>query len=555
MIISVLIGLTIIAQAWLIVAVVDNVFLQGASFQEVLPELAGVMLALGARSILQYVNNLTGIRLAADVKQEFRTDILRHFRSSPVRAAGEGQSGGRISLALDAVDELEPYFRHYYVVMMQSSLVPLIVLGAVFYMNWVSGLILLVTAPFVPIMMAVIGRNTERKSEEQMEKLNRFAGTFLDLLRGLTTLRLFNQAGKQAAVIEADSNAYRDATMTVLKVAFLSALMLEFISMLSISLVALEVGLRMVVYDQLSFFTAFFVLILAPEFFASLKEMGSAFHSGRGSMGAAERIYEELDSGSETAARGDLERKGPPAFTFRSVTFDYGESRFALGPLDLTVNAGEHAAVIGPSGSGKSTLLHLFSGLYEAGEGTVGVDGRAIQEYEQEQWYADMAYVTQHPYLFAGTFRDNLRLGSPDASDEEVERAAAWAGLTPLMQEMPEGLDTVIGEGGRGISGGEKQRTALARAYLKQPSLLLYDEPTTGLDIETERILQRAMNELSERATVITVAHRLHTIREADRIFLMEEGALEAQGRHEELRQSSRNYQNMLEVQQGGAGR
>ncbi|TVP88564.1 MAG: thiol reductant ABC exporter subunit CydD [Alkalicoccus sp.] len=550
MLISTAVGLTIVAQAYFIVAVVDQIFLQGASVSDIYMELAGVMASLGLRAALQYVNNRTGEKMAAEVKQEFRRKLLKKYTGNPVQASAEGRAGSKVSVMLDAVDELDAYFSHYYVVMMQSSLVPLILLGAVFYMNWVSGLILLITAPFIPIMMIVIGKNTQKKSEEQMEKLNAFSGKFLDILQGLSTLKLFGRARKQEIEIEKSSLNYRDATMSVLKIAFLSSLMLEFISMLSVSIVALEVGLRLIIYDQLSFFTAFFVLILVPEFFASLKEMGSAFHSGRGSMAAADRIYAELDKEEQPVKWGEKEAPPVPAVTFRGTHFQYDTDRFVLGPLDAHLEAGSHTAVIGRSGSGKSTLLQLISGLMPA-EGEILVNGTPMTEIEEASWYDKLAYVTQKPYLFSGTLRENVVLGKPGVSEEELDTAVEKAGLKEVASVLPHGLDTMVGEGGRGLSGGEKQRVALARAFIKKPGFLLFDEPTTGLDVKTEQLLQQGMKELSENATVLTVAHRLHTIREADQILLLENGRIAAAGTHGQLLEKDESYRKMVQVQQG----
>jgi ATP-binding cassette, subfamily C, bacterial CydD len=550
MLVSTAIGLTIVAQAYFIVAVVDRIFLQGAPFSDIIYLLGGVLLSLGLRAVLQYVNNRTGEKMAAEMKQNFRRRLLRKYTGNPVQASAEGRSGSKVSVMLDAVDELDAYFSQYYVVMMQSSLVPLILLGAVFYMNWVSGLILLITAPFIPITMIIIGKNTQKKSDEQMEKLNAFSGKFLDILQGLSTLKLFGRAKKQEREIEQSSLNYRDATMDVLKIAFLTSLMLEFISMLSIALVALEVGLRLVVYDQLSFFIAFFVLILAPEFFASLKEMGSAFHAGRGSMAAAERIYAELDKEEEAVAWGDKEAPAKPSLTFRESRFSYDAERFELGPINAHIKAGSHAAVIGRSGSGKSTMLQLVSGLLPV-KGDLLINGEPLSVYKEESWYSQLAYVTQHPYLFSGTLRENIILGSPEYAGSDLDAAVEKAGLTEVVEQLPDGLETLVGEGGRGLSGGEKQRVALARAFMKKPTFLLFDEPTTGLDVKTEQVLQRSIEELSRNATVLTVAHRLHTIKKADQILLLENGRVHASGSHDELLAGNDAYRQMVNVHEG----
>ncbi|MFC4736641.1 thiol reductant ABC exporter subunit CydD [Bacillus daqingensis] len=549
MTISVLIGLTIVLQTYFIVAVVDAVFLGGSGPAEVIWLLAGAAAALLLRAALQYVNNRTGEWLAAEVKQRFRRQLLATFKKQPLQQAGTRQTGRKVSTLLDAVDEMDAYFSSYYVVMMQSSIVPLILLGAIFYMNWVSGLILLVTAPFIPLVMIMIGKSTQAKSDEQLEKLQAFSGKFLDVLQGLGTLRLFGRARQQEQEVEASSIGYRDATMTVLKVAFLSSLMLEFISMLSVSLVALEVGLRLVVYDQLSFFTAFFVLILAPEFFASLKEMGSAFHTGRGSMAAAERVYAELDEETEAEREGKAVLEKAPQLSFEATSYAYDDGRFQLGPVTAVLPAGSSTAVIGRSGSGKTTLMQAASGLLGT-EGRITADGLEQKAYSEAGWFQKTAYITQHPYMFAGTLRENIALGMETASEEEIAAAVAQSGLTPLIEELPDKLDTVIGDGGRGLSGGEKQRVALARAFMKKPHLLFFDEPTAGLDVRTEQVLQKALQELGKHATVMTIAHRLHTIRDADMILVMEQGQVVEAGTHDALVKSSERYRTMLNRQE-----
>ncbi|WP_096190127.1 thiol reductant ABC exporter subunit CydD [Evansella halocellulosilytica] len=557
-VISILIGATIIAQAYFIVKIVDDIFLKQEPFQAIFPFLGGLLLVLIARALLTYVNGRTGIHMAAKVKQDFRSALLHKYSRNPVQASLQGQSGEKVSIMMDAVDEIDSYFSKYYPQVIQTSIVPLMILIAIFWENWVSGIILIISAPFIPIFMVIIGSKTKQKSEEQMEKLAAFSGRFLDILQGLTTLKLFGRAKDQQDAIKQSSLDYRDATMGVLKVAFLSALMLEFISMLSISLVALEVGLRLVVYEQLTFFTAFFVLVLVPEFFASLKELGSAFHTGRGSMGAANKVIAELEEEEQPVEWGentlDLSTKGPPMIDMKKASFSYGEGKFALHQMDAHILPKSEVAIIGASGSGKTTLLHLLSGLIAPSEGEVFVNGRPLHDYKEKDWFDQLSYISQAPYLFSGTIAENITIGGRgNHSYEEVDMAAKKAGISELVHSLDKGYETHVGEAGRGLSGGEKQRVALARAFLKKPSIILFDEPTVGLDLQTEKILQRSMKELAKTSTVITVAHRLHTIKKADQIILLEDGAIAASGTHEELIHNVPKYRNMISVHEGGA--
>ncbi|AOM83989.1 thiol reductant ABC exporter subunit CydD [Salisediminibacterium beveridgei] len=547
-------GLSIVLMAYGIVAVVDGVFLQERSFTDVLPLIGLTAFALVMRSLFVYVNGSLGAKLGASLKREYRHTLAEHFSMKETRPANDTLSGERTGIFVDSVDEAEGYVSKYYPQLILSSTVPLVLLAAIFYMNWVSGLILLITAPFIPIMMIVVGKNAEKKSEAQMEKLNRFSGTFLDLLQGLVTLRFLGKTKEKADAIRQSSTGYRDATMDVLKVAFLSSLMLEFISMLSIALVALEVGLRLVIFDQLTFFTAFFVLILAPEFFASLKELGTAFHNGKSSTGSWERIRSILEEDSHEPVWGEKRlAEGPVHLEIREVQFTYGTDQFALGPLDFNMEPGSHTAVVGASGAGKSTLLQLMSGLVSPQKGEMLVNATPLKELKQEEWLDAVSYITQSPYLFSGTVRDNICLGSVnEATETEVYSAVKETGLQELVERLPDGLDTPIGEGGRGLSGGERQRIALARAFIKKPDVIVFDEPTTGLDLRTEQLLQEGISRLAKGATMITVAHRLHTIQSADQILYLEDGKLSGIGTHRELLERIPTYRDMVTVNTGG---
>ncbi|WP_404430378.1 thiol reductant ABC exporter subunit CydD [Sutcliffiella horikoshii] len=555
--IAILTGATVIGQAYFFVTIVDRVFLRGHTFQEILPFLGGLLAVLTARAALTYWSGLTGVKLAAKVKRDFRIALLQKFSNSPVQASLKGQSGQKVSVMMDAVDEIDPYFSRYVPQVIQSSIIPIMILIAAFSQHVNTGLIILITAPFIPIFMIVVGLKTKKKSEEQMDKLNAFSGTFLDTLQGLTTLKLFGRSAKQQETIENSSLSFRDATMEVLRIAFLSSLMLEFISMLAIGLIALEVGLQLVVFENVTFFTAFFVLVLAPEFYLYLKELGSAFHTGRGSMGAAKKVTDELTEEENPIEWGDAsfqKEQGPPALQLTNLGFRYGDQGFALENITVDIPPYTQLALIGRSGAGKSTLLNLMAGLIRPSEGGVLVDGKPLFEYEEKTWFDRVSYISQNPYLFSGTIADNIAIGGKaEATQEEIREAAEKAGILPLIESLPEGFETKIGEAGRGLSGGEKQRLALARAFLKKPSVILFDEPTTGLDLQTERILQASMKELAKGSTVITVAHRLHTIKQADSIMLLESGRLIAQGKHEELVEAIPAYREMVSVQQGGS--
>jgi ATP-binding cassette subfamily C protein CydD len=583
--ISLALGAAIAGQAGLLAEAVQRIFVENAPFQSIVGLLGALLAVMAARALLLYGNGTLGLRMAVDAKTAMRSAVLRKLSRDPLAAALAGQTGGKVSVALDAVDEADGYFSQYMPRMMEAAVIPAILLTVVFIQHSHSGFIMLATAPFIPLFMILVGLKTKTKSEEKFAQLAEFSGTFLDSLQGLVSLKLFGRAKHQRQQIEESSLGYRDATMGILRVAFTNTFMLELIVMLSIGVVALELALQLLVFKTMEFHTAFLVLLLVPEFYNLLKNMGIAFHGGRTSMGAARKVEELLgedadellgDAG-ETAgysdARGKENMPGeaygadgdrsvmnsgnlilmPPTIELRNAGFRYSPEGFQLNPLSLRLAPGEQLAIVGKSGSGKTTLLHLLAGLLKPAEGEVLINGVPLTESYEASWFRHVSYITQHPYIFAGTFADNIAIGAGrDVSRDEIERAAKAAGLDLLAAELEQGFDTIVGEGGRGLSGGERQRLALARAFLKGPAVILFDEPTVGLDLVTERVLQRSIAELAKKATMITVAHRLYTITQADVIAVLDNGVLLGAGRHEELVAQLPPYAEMVEMQQKG---
>ncbi|MGX8177772.1 thiol reductant ABC exporter subunit CydD [Exiguobacterium artemiae] len=554
MLAAVLMGVAVIGQSYLIVIIVDRIFLQEDPFAAVIPLLGVLLLMLVLRVGVTYWNGRLGTNLAARVKQDLRQALVAKYTKNSVESMLEGQSGKKVSVLLDSVDEMDSYYSQYMPKVIQTSIVPLMVLIAAFSYDWVTGLVMMITAPFIPLFYIVIGIMTQNRADTQLEKMNAFSGTFLDTLQGLTTLKLFGRAKAQQDVIERSSLDFRDATLTVLKLAFLSSLMLEFISMLSMGMIALEVSLRLILFQSITFVPAFLMLVLAPEYYLALKEMGAAFHTGRGSVAAAKQIAAELteDDRSVVFGQTELPAARPPRIELKDVAFSYRDARFAMTELNLVIEPYQKVALIGRSGAGKSTVLQLLAGLADPQNGQLLLDGQPRQMITEASWFRQLSYISQHPYLYAGTLAENIAIGElREASRSAIEQAASDAGLTELIGQLPNGLDTVIGEGGRGLSGGEKQRVALARAFLKRPNIILFDEPTTGLDVKTERLLQEAITVLGREATVITVAHRLHTIEQSDQIVILEAGRIVDRGTHEELMGRESEYAMMRAVQRG----
>lgn len=554
---TLILGIAVITQAFAMTNIVDGVFLNRQTFSAVIPWFILLLFILLIRSSSDYLSKRIGVSIASDVKNATRKELLTKYAGSSIQLAEKGQTGKKVSMLLDGVDEMDSFYSQFIPQVMQSTFVPILVLIIIFTQHINSGLILLVSAPFIPIYMIIIGIKTQKKSEEKLEKLASFSGNFLDALKGLVTLKLFDQTKRQKDELEKSSLSFRDTTLDILKIAFTQSFALELISMLSIGIVALELAIQMIIYENMSFFTAFLILILVPEFFTSLKELGTTFHNGRASMGATKKVLEEFEEqenlllwGKEELPKQDV----PPTIFLDQVGYTYPVGDFQLKPVTATFLPKQKIAIVGASGTGKSTLLNILAGMITPDHGSVKINSRELTNYTEASWLNQISYISQHPYIFSGTIAENISMGITDKVDETaIEEAARLAGLLPLIKSLEKGFQTEIGEAGRGLSSGEKQRVSIARAFLKKPNIVLLDEPTRGLDLATESILQQSIEMLSEKATVITVAHRLHTIKNADQILYLENGQLQATGTHEYLVENIPAYKKIVTIQKGGA--
>src|SRR5699024_7793135 len=338
-ILSLLTGAMIIGQAYLIVRIIDGVFVGGDSFQSLLLPLAGLLLILFGRVLFTHLIGQIGIHMGARKKSEYRSRLVGKSIRNPLHTTLTGQTGKKVSLIMDAVDEIDSCYSQYIPQMIKSTVIPLQIIIMIFVIHANTGWIMLVTTPFIPLFMIIIGMQTKKKSEEQLDELGAFSGTFLDVLQGLVTLKLFGRAKEQKAAIEASSLSFKKATMDVLKIAFTNSFMLELISMLSIGIIALEVALQLILFDGITFFAAFFVLLLAPEFYTALKELGNAFHNGKSSAGAVDTITQELDEDEHPVSWGEEpldERDMPPFIDLKGVEFHYARNNFRLRPLDVS---------------------------------------------------------------------------------------------------------------------------------------------------------------------------------------------------------------------------
>ncbi|MBS3968903.1 MAG: thiol reductant ABC exporter subunit CydD [Clostridia bacterium] len=545
--VSILTAAAIVAQAYLLSAAVNMVFLQMMVIEGLWNMLFILLMVFILRGLLAFMHTRAGAVLAAEAKRSLRNRLITRFEELGPAYLVEEKTGRLVGVLTEGIDQLDPYFSRYLPQVLQALIISPIILIVVFSHSILSGAIMLVTAPLIPVFMYLIGSMAEAKSQKQLQSLLRFSGHFLDVLQGLTTLKLFGRSREQSKSIAIMSDGFRDTTMDVLKIAFLSALMLEILATISTAMIAVEVGLRLV-YGLLTFQVAFFVLLLTPELYLPLKNLGASFHSGRTSIGAWKEICATVERDVEKPQWGSkaFPQPLPPGISLSTVDFSYNGHKKVLSGIDFHINPGERLAFVGQSGSGKSTLLKLLMGLLVPDKGRVLINGIPQFDISQEEWFSHIAYVSQDPYIFSGTIAENIALGRPNAPRKEIIRAAKRARVDDFVKELPMGYDTMIGDGHRGLSGGEKQRIAIARVILKKASIVLLDEPTAGLDLESESLVQEAISELAGECTLVTVAHGRQTIIDADRIVVLRNGAVEAVGAHKELFNSSEHYRQLV---------
>ena len=537
LLLALMLGISIVLQSYSIVQIVNLVFIENSKFYIIYPYLMLLLIGILFRLLTKYWIGRIGGMLAAKVKLTVREQLLTHWSKNAFELNTSSQTGEKVTLLVDTVDQLESYYRQYIPQIIQSIIVSITVLITVFTIHANSGWIMLVTAPFIPLTYILIGLQTKKKSEEQLDAMNRFSGKFIDLLQGLQTIRLFGQGKQQEAILTKHNKGFMDRTLSVLKIAFASTLFIELITTLSIGLIALEIAFQIIVFQTLPFAPAFFVLTLAPEYYNSLKELGSAFHTGRGSLGATTIIEEQLNEPIKEVKWGNQLLATQPSITLQNGIVQYANGP-TIGPISIHITPGQTIALIGQTGHGKTTILNMLSSFVELDRGELLLNGVPRSTVKEHQWYNQTSYISQQPYIFAGTLRENILMGM-NKSDKEIYEALKKVQLTEWIQSIPDGLNVKIGEGGVGLSGGERQRIALARAFLKKPRILFFDEPTAGLDVVTEKLLTEALQLLGKDATVMIVAHQFESIRSADVIYIIEDGQVIAFGTHQQLQTNS----------------
>jgi thiol reductant ABC exporter CydD subunit len=518
-------ALLVLAQAVLLARVVSGAF-HGASPASLRTDVLLLVLAFAGRGALAWSFEYAGRRAAQSALSELRDELVeRRLRGQP-RSADGAEEGEIVSAAVQGVDGLEAYFARYLPQLVLACVVPVAVVAFVAAIDVRSALIMLATLPLVPVFMWLIGRYTEERTRERWLALRLLSSHFLDVVRGLPTLRAFNRARAEAAKLEDVGERYRCATMGTLRVAFLSGSVLELAATLGVALVAVTVGVRMV-GGGLGLEAGLTVLVLAPEIYLPLRRLGIEYHASADGLAVAERILGLLEAPPSVRGGGSFFASDPAVevVRFEGVSFRYpGRGEPVLDGFELELRPGETTALVGPSGAGKSTVADLLLRLAEPQSGRITVGGVDLAACRADSWRGHLAWVPQRPAIVRGTVADNIRLADASASDDRVQEAAVLAGADAFVRRLPDGYATGIGDGGRPLSTGERRRIALARAFLRQASLVVLDEPTADLDDESAAIVARALEQHRPGRTVLVIAHRPELVGRADRIVRLEDG-------------------------------
>jgi ATP-binding cassette, subfamily C, bacterial CydD len=573
----------IVTQAYFLSYIINEVFLKASALQQVWHFMLILLVLILARVLLAWSNAILTNQIAGYVKLSLRSRILRRlFALGPTFIQGE-RSGELISTTIEGVESLDPYVSQYLPQVFLSIIVPAIILIVVFSVDVPSGIILLILAPLLPFMMALVGIMAGADTKRRWQALRLMSAHFLDVLQGLTTLKLFGRSETEEQQVREVSERFRRTTMSTLRIAFFSSFTLEEAATLSTAVIAVEIGLRLLV-GQMAFQPALFVLLVAPEFFQPLRQLGAKYHAGMNGSVALGRIHEILDTplpqqrslahpsfsfhpaGSRSdshnlpilAGQIDAEQVtdnhslASEGICFTHVDYTYDGQRPALHDVSFSIQTGQKVALVGPSGAGKSTIAHLLLRFIAANSGTIISNGTPLEQIPVAEWRKQIGWVPQHPYLFHATVAENIRLGSPEASMEAVIEAAKLAHAHAFIAALPQQYETRIGERASRLSGGEAQRISLARAFLKDAPLLILDEATSYLDPAYEAQIMDAMTRLMRGRTVLILAHRLSTVYDADQIIVLEKGRVVEVGIHSVLLKRPGLYRQLIHAHERG---
>lgn len=536
-IISILEAFSIIAQTVFLARAITFLF-QGEAVQSVLNETVYFGITFVVRHLLVRISQILVERFAEKTGSLLRKQLIEAYFTLGPRYVQTTGTGHLVTLSIEGIEKFKTYIELTIPKMIRSSIVPGLIVLYVFTLDMESGIILVVTIPIVIIFMILLGLAAQKMADSQYETYRVLSNHFVDTLKGLETLKYLGQSKQHEGKIEKVSKRYRKATMRTLRVAFLSSFALDFFTSLSIAFVAVGLGIRLI-DGTIVLLPALTILILAPEYFLPIKQVGANYHATLDGQLAMEQIEEILQRQKEIGKKEsnvDLIWNSSSNLKLQDVKVKNDESEKAiLEGIDFTWNGNGAIGVIGESGAGKSTLIDVLAGFLTPSGGKMIVNGMEIDGSTREEWQKNIAYIPQQPYIFPLSLKDNICFYETNTTDEEVERVINEVGLRSLVKSLPNGMYERIGEGGRMLSGGQEQRVAMARALLSKKPIILLDEPTAHLDIETEFEIKQAMLRLFEGKLVFLATHRLHWMKQMDHILILNKGEMIESGTYEEL--------------------
>ncbi|WP_429173313.1 heme ABC transporter permease/ATP-binding protein CydD [Aeromonas rivipollensis] len=550
-------GILMVMQAWLLATLLHGFIIEGTTPEQSIPLFIALLLVTLTKAALAYGREVASFKAGSAVRQAIRELVLTRLARLGPAYIQRRPAGSWASLLLEQIEDMQEFFSRYLPQMAIAVFIPLVILVAVFPVNWAAGIILLGTAPLIPLFMILVGVGAADANRRNFQSLARLSGHFLDRLKGLRTLQLFMRTQAEGEAIRDASEDFRERTMEVLRLAFLSTAVLEFFAAIAVALVAVYFGFSYI--DHLNFgnygvkvtlFTGLFVLFLAPEFYAPLRELGAHYHAKAQAIGAAEQLLEFLEAEVSEPASGSapFQADGPIRVEARALEVLSAEGKVLVGPIYFTLEAGTRTALVGISGAGKSSLVNALLG-FAPYRGSLRVNGQELAELDMSQWRLQLGWLSQNPQLFHASLRDNLLLARPTASDAELEAALVRAQAWEFAKEK--GFDYPVGDQAGGLSVGQAQRLALARTLLKSTQLMVLDEPTASLDRHSERAIMSTLEQAAVGQTLLMITHRLDQLSQMDNILVLERGQLVEQGQFAQICQAQGPFARLLSQRSG----
>ena len=538
----------IVSISYIIAYLADKLLFDELNHSAATPFLALLFFFFVVKAVLNYINRLKLEEISLNLQSKLRYKLLQAL-ALDFKSIQRKPKGQWLAIITKGVDKLDVYLTSFIPQFGLLITIPLVLVIFTFINDWISGLIFLFTAPLIPFFMILIGKIADKENKKQWQVFQKLAVYMADLLPGLLVVKAYNQTQRQLKQVEENGEKFSEATLKVLKIAFISAFMLEFIATISIAIIAVNIGLRLL-YGQVSFLPAFFCLLVAPQFYQPFRQFGSAFHEAMNGIVASSEIYKLIQAAPNNKQKNIvLEMEKAPQIIFENVDFSYKNDENVLKDLNFTIKAGSQVVLTGANGAGKSTIFKLLLKLLDVKSGKILIDGKNLYDIDEQSWLNNIGWVAQEPYVFKSSLRENITLGRA-CSKTQLERVTQLVNLTEFIKKQEHGYDSIVG-GAINLSSGQKRRLGLARALLCNPKVLLLDEPMENLDSKNEELIKSVLEKLKGKVTVIIIAHRRQTIEAADKIIILDKGTIKEYGSAEELKKTNSYYHQLLNRLEG----